>query len=164
MLLEGVSGFACFLGEGDCRLAVECAKKLSFEEVEGDGRMAVGCAESESHRSYTYLIVSPVAALTTSSHAPQNAPLFASYTALLEAMKASKSQVWTDDDCFYAACCWNLLQHLDSKSLCQRCRRVVAPESTTLDCCRTGASIGGLNHGAVCDARATALRVLQRFS
>ena len=160
VLLQCVAGFVCFLGEGDCRLAVQCAKKFLLKEVEGGGRIDVGCAESDSHRSHPYRIVSPVAARTTSFHAPQNAPLFTSYTALIEAMKASKSpQLWTHEDCFFGACCWNLFQHSDSKSLCLRCRRVAAPESTTLDCCRTCARTRGLSHGAVCDARAAALRV-----
>ena len=60
VLLEGVSGFVWFIGEGDCSLSVQCAKKRMLKEADevSMNRLAVGCTEkpttNDSQRSSPY--------------------------------------------------------------------------------------------------------------
>ena len=136
-LLARVDGFVCFLGEGDCRLAVQCANKMIPCEVSASKRLRA----SESGPAIPYEL------------------WFQSYASVVAALKSNGPKYEAHEQLeFYAAAYWTVLQNVNINSRCE-CGRVVAPEAAKC-CCRTCERHGSDHHGPVCNARAEALRVL----
>ena len=137
-LLEVVLGFVCFVGEGDCRLAAQCAKKLVSRHSDG----------------------TKIEEIQRSLKEPPSAFVFESYADVLEALKISRDHhaLESHQHAFYAAVYWSLLQGVKSNSRCQ-CGRVVAPVEHAEFCCRT-CSGRGEEHGHVCNARDEAFKIV----
>ena len=125
-----------FIGEGDCRLAVACAKAVLDNEASLSSAVADKEVDSQKRRR-------------RSGASDANINMMADVQRVRDVF--AKHEKWKV--ALLAAAFLYISEGVNVEARCRTCNRISAPEAEDWTCCRTCAKTNGDEHGPVCNSR-----------